>query len=145
MSNGSYCILRIGLMASCHKLGIILVIKSFFWYKKVNDKKWAPKLVFFNEKKFLTPPHCTSCQNSKNSLGMLIFSQKSFYFVPLDLKHHNRYCHRVHYYPGGRVSFNWSTHLLVRFCFLLLCHNWIPTLHTLKESVINLSWNHCHN
>ena len=64
-------------------------------------------------------------------------------FVPLNLKLHNRYWHKVHYYPGGRVSYNWSTHLLVRFCFLLLCHNWIPTLHTLKESVINLSWNHC--
>ena len=38
---GDYWILRIGLMANCQKVGIILV----------TNKKCAPKLVFFNEKK----------------------------------------------------------------------------------------------
>ena len=44
---GNYRILSFGLMASCQKQGIILVILS----KNVNNKKCAPKLVFFNEKK----------------------------------------------------------------------------------------------
>ena len=41
-------------MASCRTLGIILVIKGFqklMLSKNVNNKKYAPKLIFFNEKK----------------------------------------------------------------------------------------------
>ena len=58
--------------------------------KNVNNKKWTPKLVFFNEKKnlkdsgdfwhrkltlkvkfyqFLTPPHYTNSKNSMISFG----------------------------------------------------------------------------
>ena len=41
-------------MASCQKLGIILenkVIYKLMLSKNVNNKKCAPKLIFFNEKK----------------------------------------------------------------------------------------------
>ena len=46
-------ILRTGVVASCQKLGIILMIKLFKNYviKNVKNKKCAPKLVVFNEKK----------------------------------------------------------------------------------------------
>ena len=41
-------------MGRCQKLGIILeskVIKKLMLSKNVNNKKCAPKLIFFNEKK----------------------------------------------------------------------------------------------
>ena len=41
-------------MASCHKLGIVLenkVILKWMLSKHVNNKKCAPKFIFFNEKK----------------------------------------------------------------------------------------------
>ena len=49
---GNYWILQIGLLARCQKLGIILenkVIKKLMLSKNVNNKKCAPKLVFFNK------------------------------------------------------------------------------------------------
>ena len=46
---GNYWILRIGVGASCQKLGINLVIK---WFKSWCYQKCAPKLIFFNEKKW---------------------------------------------------------------------------------------------
>ena len=51
---GNDWILRIGKVASCQKLGIILekkVISKLMLSKNVNNKKCAPKLIFFNEKK----------------------------------------------------------------------------------------------
>jgi hypothetical protein len=39
--------LRIGVVASCEKLVIILIIK---WSKNGKNKKCAPELVLFNEK-----------------------------------------------------------------------------------------------
>ena len=46
-------ILRTGAVASCQKLGNILIIKSFKndVIKNVKNKKCAPKLAVFNEKK----------------------------------------------------------------------------------------------
>ena len=46
--------MKIGVVASCHKFGIILenkVIEKLMLLKNVNKKKIAPKFVFFNEKK----------------------------------------------------------------------------------------------
>ena len=48
ITKGNYWILTIGVVASCQKLGIILVIK---WFKNWCYQKCAPKLVFFNKKK----------------------------------------------------------------------------------------------
>ena len=50
---GNYCIFRIDVVASCQKFGIILVTKCFqkmMLPKNDNNKKFAPKFVFFNEK-----------------------------------------------------------------------------------------------
>ena len=46
-------ILKIGVMASCQKLGILLVIEfqKMTLSKNVNSKKYAPKLLLSNEKK----------------------------------------------------------------------------------------------
>ena len=67
----------------------------------VNNKKWAPKLIFFNDKKiekdfddfivnkstlkvklrhFLTSPYYNNSQNSKISFGYVHFKQNSFQF-----------------------------------------------------------------
>jgi hypothetical protein len=46
--------LRIGVVVSCQKLGIILedkLNKKLMLSKNVNNKKYTPKLVFFNERK----------------------------------------------------------------------------------------------
>ena len=51
---GNYRILKIGVMGRCRKLAIILeneVIKILILSKNVNNKKCAPQLKFFNEKK----------------------------------------------------------------------------------------------
>ena len=67
-------ILRIGVVASCQKLMLS---------KNVNNKKSAPKFVFFNEKKserfgwFLTPPHYTNLQNSMISFDYSWFFAKN--------------------------------------------------------------------
>ena len=106
--NISKGILRIGVMVSCQKLYIILVIKwskiDFikksqktknvplnWYYSKKNDKDsddfWHRKLTLKNKvRDFLTPPHYTNSQNS------IIFFLSNF--VSLDLKLNNRYCHR---------------------------------------------------
>ena len=45
--------MRIGVVASCQKLDIILenkVIKKLLLLKDINSRKCAPKFVFFNEK-----------------------------------------------------------------------------------------------
>ena len=86
--------------------------------KNVKNKKCAPKLIFFNEKKiekdsddfwsrkftlnvrfwhFLTPPHYTNLQNSMISFDFSWFLAKNLSnFVSLPWKLHNRYCHRNH-------------------------------------------------
>ena len=83
--------------------------------KNVNNKKCAPKLVFFNEKKiekdsdnfwhrkltlkvkfwhFLTPPHYTNLQNSMISFDCSWFLAKNLSnYVSFPWKLHNRYCH----------------------------------------------------
>ena len=47
--------MRIGVVANCHKLGVILVsnklAQELMLSINVNNKKCTPKLVFFNEKK----------------------------------------------------------------------------------------------
>ena len=51
---GNYWILRIGLMRRCQKVSIILenkVIWKLMLSKNVNNKKCAPKLIFFNNEK----------------------------------------------------------------------------------------------
>jgi hypothetical protein len=53
-------------MASCHKLGIILenkLIKKFMISNIVNNKKYAPKLTFFNEKKMKKIPMIFDIEN----------------------------------------------------------------------------------
>ena len=52
---GNYWFLRIGLVGRCQKLDIILVSKviwKMMLSKNFNNKRCAPKLIFFNEKKF---------------------------------------------------------------------------------------------
>ena len=106
--------MRIGAVASCQKLGIILennVILKLILSKNVNNTKFAPKF-FFNEKNqknsndfghtkltlkvrfwhFLTPPHYTDSQNSLISFGYFDFRQKSFQFCKLDnLYYHGKF------------------------------------------------------
>jgi hypothetical protein len=54
MHKGNYWILRLGVVAICRKLDIILenkVIYQLMLPKNVNNKKYTPKFIFFNEKK----------------------------------------------------------------------------------------------
>ena len=63
---GNQWILRIGVVASCQKLGIILenkVIERLLLSKNVNYKKSAPKFVFFNEKKMRKSPMIFGIEN----------------------------------------------------------------------------------
>ena len=58
---GNYWILRIGVVASCQKLVIILLIK---WFKNwCYQKICAQKLVFFNEKKIRKIPMIFDIEN----------------------------------------------------------------------------------
>ena len=103
----NYWILRIGLMGRCQNLSIILVIKWFKNWFYVRNKKCAPKLVFFNEKKNRKIRMIFDIENwlwksnfgtfwqlavnpklkiQSFSLGMLIFRQKNFQFCILFLK-----------------------------------------------------------
>ena len=54
MPKGSYQVLRIGVVVSCQKLGIILeneLIKKLILSKNVNKKKCGPKFALINEKR----------------------------------------------------------------------------------------------
>ena len=103
-------------MGRCQQLSIILgnkVILRLMLSKNVNNKKWAPELIFFNEKKiekdlddfchrkltlkvklwhFLT--QLTQFLKFNNFLWVCWFSGKSLSnFVPPIWKLHNLYCH----------------------------------------------------
>ena len=96
-TQGNYWILTIGLMERCQELGTILenkVIKKLMLSKNVKNKKCAPTLIFFNEKKWErfqyfftlkidlesqiktlvdTSPHFTNSQKSIISIGYVDF------------------------------------------------------------------------
>ena len=57
-------------MGGCQKLGIILVskvIKEMMLSKNVNNKKCAPKLIFFNEKKMRKIPMIFDFENDSGT------------------------------------------------------------------------------
>ena len=107
---------RVGVVASCQKLGIILETKGDLkmdvqkmsitknvllnhiheWKKhqKDLDDFWHRKLtVKVNFLHFSTHPYCTNLRNSMTLSDLLIFSQKPFFFRILPLKTPQRYCH----------------------------------------------------
>ena len=116
----NYWILRIEVVASCQKVGIILenkVILKLLLSKNVNNKKCATKFVFFNGKKiskiwmifdidnwlwksdFGTFWHFPITPICKNPLILFDFSwflaKNLSDFVSLPWKLHNRYCHPI--------------------------------------------------
>ena len=114
----NYQILRIGVMASCRKLGMILVINSFKnwfyqkmsittnvllnWYSSMKKKIQKDSDDFWHRKLtlkvkfwyFLTAPHYSNFQNLVISFEYSWFLAKSLSnFVSLPWKLHNRECH----------------------------------------------------
>ena len=106
-------------MGRSQKLDIILenkVIDKLMLTKNVNNKKCAPKFIFFNEKNqngfgdfwhrkltlkvkfwyFLTAPHYSNFQNLVISFEYSWFLDKNLSnFVSLPSKLHNRECHKL--------------------------------------------------
>ena len=107
------------MMASCQKLGIILVMNWFKYLvlsKNFNNQKCAHKLVFFDEKKmrkipinfwhrkltlnvtfwqFFTPPHYSNSQNSMIFYGCWLLGKNLSNFVYPNWKLNNLYYHNT--------------------------------------------------
>ena len=136
-------------MASCQKLGISLenkVIWKLMLSKNVNNKKFASKFVFFNEKKserfgwflkvkfwhLLTARHYSNYQNLVISFHYSWFLTKHLSnFVSLPWKLHNRYCHNSHlhnYCKNYRINLNF-----IRFTARKIINHEIATV-IVKES-----------
>ena len=102
--------------------------------KNANNKKCAPKLIFFNEKKiekdwddfrnkkltlkvkfwhFLTPPHYTNSQNSRISFGYVDFQAKIFLILYPPFENSTTRIAILHILDRvGSKNFTWNTYTI---------------------------------
>ena len=125
---------NLGVVASCQKLGIILenkVIKKLMLSKNVNNKKCAPKFVFFNDKKklayFIYILKYTLCFRWSLVFNFLVWLLAHLHAQPVDHYWNGFVQNCIHFQILTNSSNEWifshPVYNIIQFCCNIWIHN----------------------